>query len=86
MVSREQPAGDRRHVLLPLTAAGTALYAELYPLVCAINTDLLGALDAQEISEIDGMLQRLYARGEAMVAAADLPKADRRQREAPVPG
>lgn len=82
MVSREQPAGDRRHVLLRLTEPGEALYAQLYPLVCAINAELLGALDAQEVALLDGMLQRLHARGEAMVAAADLPKADRRRREA----
>jgi DNA-binding MarR family transcriptional regulator len=83
LVSREQPAGDRRHVLLRLTASGTKLHAELYPLVCAINTELLGALDTAEAALLDDMLQRLHARGEAMVAAADLPKADRRRREAP---
>jgi len=83
LVSREQPAGDRRHVLLRLTARGTKLHAELYPLVCAINTELLGALDTAEAALLDDMLQRLHARGEAMVAAADLPKADRRRREAP---
>lgn len=83
LVSREQPAGDRRHVLLRLTARGTKLHAELYPLVSAINTELLGALDTAEVALLDDMLQRLHARGEAMVAAADLPKADRRRREAP---
>lgn len=83
LVSREQPAGDRRHVLLRLTARGTKLHAELYPLACAINTELLGALDTAEVALLDDMLQRLHARGEAMVAAADLPKADRRRREAP---
>ncbi|RUR68294.1 MarR family transcriptional regulator [Variovorax guangxiensis] len=84
LVSREQPAGDRRHVLLRLTARGTKLHAELYPLVCAINTELLGALKTDEVALLDDMLQRLHARGEAMVAAAaDLPKADRRRREAP---
>lgn len=83
LVSREQPAGDRRHVLLRLTARGTKLHAELYPLVCAINTELLGTLDTAEVALLDDMLQRLHARGEAMVAAADLPKADRRRREAP---
>lgn len=83
LVSREQPAGDRRHVRLCLTSAGTKLHAELYPLVCAINTELLGALDTAKVALLDDMLQRLHARGEAMVASADLPKADRRRREPP---
>ncbi len=81
LLSREQPAGDRRHVVLRLTAAGEALYAQLYPLVCAINAELLGALNADEVALLDDMLERLHARGEAMVAAADLPKADRRRRD-----
>lgn len=80
IVSREQPAGDRRHVLLRLTPRGDALYAELYPLVSAINAELMAALDAGEAAQLGDMLQRLHARGEAMVAAADLPKADRGRR------
>lgn len=80
IVSREQPAGDRRHVLLRLTPKGEALYAELFPLVAAINADLLGALDAGEVAQLDDMLQRLDVRAEAMVATADLPKADRGRR------
>jgi DNA-binding MarR family transcriptional regulator len=83
LVSREQPAGDRRHVRLRLTAPGRKLHAQLYPLVSGINADLLGALDTHEVALLDDMLQRLHARGEAMVAAADLPKADRRRREPP---
>lgn len=84
MVARDKPAGDRRHVRLCLTAEGSALYAQLYPLVAAINAELLGALGAGEVALLDDMLQRLHARGEAMVAAADLPKADRRRRDAPI--
>lgn len=80
IVSREQPAGDRRHVLLRLTPKGEALYAELYPLVSAINAELMGALDATEAAQLDVVLQRLQVRGEAMAAAADLPKADRGRR------
>jgi len=83
LVSRAQPAGDRRHVLLSLTAPGRKLHAQLYPLVSSINAELLGALKADEVALLDDMLQRLHARGEAMVAAAaDLPRADRRRREA----
>ncbi|WP_198086726.1 MarR family winged helix-turn-helix transcriptional regulator [Variovorax sp. E3] len=83
LVSREQPAGDRRHVRLRLTAPGRKLHAQLYPLVSGINAELLGALDTHEVALLDDMLRRLHARGEAMVAAADLPKADRRRREPP---
>ncbi|RYY84833.1 MAG: hypothetical protein EOO24_37215, partial [Comamonadaceae bacterium] len=42
--------------------------------------DLLGALDAGEAAQLGDMLERLHARGEFMVAAADLPKADRGRR------
>jgi len=80
VVSRSQPGGDKRHVLLQLTPKGEALYAELYPLVSAINAELMGALDRGEGAQLDRSLKRLQERADALAAAADLPKADRRRR------
>lgn len=81
-VSRVTRAGDRRQVRLQLTARGQALYDELFPLVKAINADLMGALDAGEAVRFDEALHRLQARAEHMVAQAVLPKADRGRRAA----
>ena len=41
LVSRVARVGDRRQVLLDLTEAGHALYAELFPLVTRINAELI---------------------------------------------
>lgn len=77
LVSRTARAGDRRQVRLGLTAAGEALYDELFPLVTRINADLMGALDADDAARFDASLHLLQARAEALVAQAVLPKADR---------
>ena len=77
LVSRVARAGDRRHVQLRLTDSGQALYDELFPLVTAINAELMGALDAGEAERFDAALHRLQERAERMVAQAVLPKADR---------
>ena len=41
LVSRTQPAGDQRHVVLRLTDQGHALYDALFPLVSEINAELM---------------------------------------------
>ncbi|RYF82399.1 MAG: MarR family transcriptional regulator [Comamonadaceae bacterium] len=79
LVSRTQPGGDRRHVALRLTPAGQALYDALYPMVSAINQELLSALDDAGVRALDDALATLQHRAEALVAAAELPKADRRR-------
>ncbi|WP_408908654.1 MarR family winged helix-turn-helix transcriptional regulator [Variovorax paradoxus] len=76
-VSRVARAGDRRQVRLRLTDSGQALYDALFPLVTAINGELMGALDAGEAERFDAALHRLQERAERMVAQAVLPKADR---------
>lgn len=80
LVSRAQAGGDRRHVALHLTPRGSALYAELFPLVSKINVELMAALDESEAAQFNDSLARLHAQAEAVVACADLPKADRRRR------
>jgi len=82
LVTRTHPAGDRRQVVLRLTAQGQAVYDALYPIVTAINGDLMSALSADQAGAIDAALDRLQARAEAMAARAELPKANRRRKNA----
>jgi len=80
LISRSQPAGDRRHVLLRLSERGAAIHAELFPLVQRINAELMAALAPAEAEQFDRSLARLQAQAERLQAGAcaDLPKADRR--------
>ncbi|MBS0343586.1 MAG: MarR family transcriptional regulator [Proteobacteria bacterium] len=81
LISRSQPGGDRRQVMLRLTDAGRAIHAELFPMVREINAQLMSALAPQAAQLFDESLARLQAQAEALLpAAADLPKADRRRR------
>lgn len=77
MLTRESRPGDRRQAALSLTEKGRALYAELFPLVFAINQELLTVLASAEVTLLDSALDRLQARADAAVAATDLPHADR---------
>lgn len=80
LVRRETGAADRRQARLALTPEGRALHAELFPLVAAINRDLLQALAPGEAAALEDALSRLQARADALQPAAeDLPKADRRR-------
>ena len=79
LVSRTVLPGDRRQVEIALTEEGRALYRALFPLVRQINRDLLSPLSADEVGTLDAALARVQAQAQAMVAAADLPKADRRR-------
>ncbi len=80
LVSRTRPAGDRRHVVLRLTDAGSALHAELFPLVAAINAQLLSVLDDRAAAQFGDALAQLQSHAETVAAAAVLPKADRGRR------
>ncbi|MEJ8845872.1 MarR family winged helix-turn-helix transcriptional regulator [Variovorax rhizosphaerae] len=80
LVSRSQPVGDKRHVVLRLTPKGETLHAELFPLATEINAQLMSVLDDAARTSLDDALRRLQAQADALVAAADLPKADRRRR------
>jgi DNA-binding MarR family transcriptional regulator len=79
LVRREAGVADRRQARLALTAAGRALYEELFPLVCEINRGLLAPLAAADAQQLDASLAAMQRKADAMVAAAELPKADRRR-------
>jgi DNA-binding MarR family transcriptional regulator len=79
LLRRETSAADRRQAALALTDSGRALYAQLFPQVLEINRELLAALPGREVESLDQALDALQQRADAMVANADLPKADRRR-------
>jgi DNA-binding MarR family transcriptional regulator len=79
LVRRQVGDADRRQARLALTEQGRALHRQLFPLVCEINSGLLAPLSAAERRQLDSMLARLQPQADAMVEAAQLPKADRRR-------
>jgi DNA-binding MarR family transcriptional regulator len=79
LVRRRVGTADKRQARIALTEQGRALYHALFPLVGDINRGLLAPLSPAEARQLDAMLGRLQARADAMVAAAELPKADRRR-------
>lgn len=79
LVTREPRPHDRRRIAIDLTDAARAIYAELFPEVARINSELLAALSDAEVDALDAVLRRLQARAERQFADAVLPKADRRR-------
>jgi DNA-binding MarR family transcriptional regulator len=74
LVAREVIPSDRRHARVSLTTEGRALYDEFLPVVVELNRQLLLALDADEIRQLDSLMDRLAERARANLAALDLPK------------
>ena len=79
LVRRQTGAADRRQARLALTEKGRALHQALFPLVCEINRGLLAPLSPADARRLDTMLSAMQQQADAMVAAAELPKADRRR-------
>ena len=79
LVRRQTGVADRRQAHIALTEKGRTLHATLFPLVCDINRGLLAPLSADDAARLDASLATLQARADAMVRAAELPKADRRR-------
>jgi DNA-binding MarR family transcriptional regulator len=79
LVRRQAGVADRRQARIALTEKGRVLHATLFPLVCEINRGLLAPLAAADVRRLDATLAALQAQAEAMVQAAQWPKADRRR-------
>ncbi|MDP2819032.1 MAG: MarR family transcriptional regulator [Polaromonas sp.] len=78
LVNRSSRAGDARQIRLALTAAGSALHAQLFPLVRQINQDVLQVLQPAEIALLADILTRLQQSADTLAAEGGLPLADRR--------
>lgn len=79
LVARQPRPGNRRGVILTVTAQGRQIVDTMVPLAVDINRRLIDALAAQDVPVLDQSLDRLQQRADEMVAQADLPKADRRR-------
>lgn len=69
LVVRTPRPGNRREVLVHLSAAGRALYAALLPRVGAVNRELLSVLSETEARQLENLLSRLQAQAVRMDAA-----------------
>ena len=72
LVRRTPRPGDRREVLVHLTAQGRALHDRLLPRVVQINRQLLSVLSESEARTLDVCLQRLQAQARKM-GAGEMP-------------
>ena len=79
LLLRTTRPGDRRQATLALTAAGRALFEELFPQVQVINERLLSVLAPRDADRLDAMLDALQGQADLAQGQADLPKADRRR-------
>jgi len=79
LVRREAGSADRRQARVALSEQGRALHEALFPLVSEINRGMLAPLADGELASLDTMLAALQDQADAMVRAAELPKADRRR-------
>lgn len=63
--------GNRRRAALQLSPTGQRLHDELLPQVRRINTDLVAALDADAVAQLDQSLHRLQQQANRAVQADD---------------
>jgi len=81
LVLRTIPANDRRSALVSLTPSGRQLYDALMPQIQRINSQIVAALQPEEVACFDGCLERLQAQAQSLTVqlSPNLPKANRRQ-------
>ncbi|PDT90652.1 transcriptional regulator [Bradyrhizobium sp. Y36] len=61
IASRKHHPDDRRELIVSLTPAGRALYRKIVPFALARETELLGALTAEEVKVLDRVMHKLSA-------------------------
>jgi DNA-binding MarR family transcriptional regulator len=61
-ITRRTDANDRRRVILDLTPAGRAVYAEIVPLALAVEAELIADLTPEERKVLDGVMHKLESR------------------------
>ena len=79
LIVRTPKPSDRRQAIVQLTDEGRRIHDEVLPLTRRINQELLAVLSDDEVDWLDGVLDRLQARAETVVATfdAELPRARR---------
>ena len=64
LVQRQGDHLDRRRATVRATAAGDALYADLFPQLAAINRRIVSVLNEQEVQALEQCLGKLIARAQ----------------------
>lgn len=75
LILRRVDPGDRRRVLLSLSARGQGIYRQIAPLAIAREAELVAALSDSERRQLDRLLAKLQARAESVSGglAAEAP-------------
>ncbi|MDE2456206.1 MAG: winged helix-turn-helix transcriptional regulator [Burkholderiales bacterium] len=80
LVERSVQPGDARRAMVALTPSGHAIYAQIFPDVKRINTELLAVLDESDLAQLERLLGLLRARARELVRSRDdEAPADRRR-------
>jgi DNA-binding MarR family transcriptional regulator len=66
LVQRTPLPSDPRRALVSLTEAGQRLYDEVFPLVSAVNTQLLSALDDAAVDALALAIERLHTKAQEL--------------------
>lgn len=66
LVSRRGNPLDQRQNMLTLSSKGRSVYRQIIPLARAMEREVLDALSADEVRQLDGLLGKLQACAEAM--------------------
>ncbi len=75
LLTRTTLPGDRRQAILSLTAAGQALYDDLFPQIRALNQALLAGLDDNGVQTLDHALADMQQRAQTLVVTrTDVPR------------
>ena len=65
-VQREPVPGDRRHIVISLTAEGRRMYELILPEMARIHTDLVSALSDAELEQLDVTLAKLQSHAQEL--------------------
>lgn len=66
LLSREKDAGDKRKSRLTLSVKGQEVYAEIAPLALSFERDLLTALSAEEVAQLDRIIDKLNGKMDSL--------------------
>lgn len=68
LVAQQRDSGDKRKSSLRLTARGLDIYRDIVPRARAREAELLAALSATEINQLDSLIGKLYRRAHDLLA------------------
>ena len=66
LLLRERDAGDKRKSRLTLSVKGQGVYAEIAPLALGFERELLTALSADEVTQLERIIDKLNAKMDSL--------------------